>query len=296
MRKVSWVSESGYTVVFEGAGPYDSPGPYYFRELTSDLGATAETTRAPRQDGVTTWHVALDSRTVNLVGSMWVFGDRLHPAAAEYDRQRAFLAAAFAPNRWGVLTYYREDGAVQVRCRAAATPTFGPAVGTFATIDITLAADSPYWESAEETVEVVGVIRKLWHFPWHPVREPMGVYNPFAVTPNPTDVDIYPTIEVYSTGQYVTVENTDLGEFVTIEHPIAEGQKLVIDMSDVSAFLWERDGQGVYHRREDVSHWMSLDSTPWCLKPGGNHLAIRNDKPEDTPVAYIRYRVPSLGV
>lgn len=296
MRKVSWVSDSGYTVVFNGGGPYESPGPYYLRELTSDLGATAETTRAPRQDGLTTWHVTLDNRTVNLVGSMWVFGDRLHPALTEYDRQRAYLHQAFAPNRWGVLTYHKEDGAVQVRCRASATPTIGTPVGTYSTIDVTFITDSPYWESAQETVEVVGVIRRLWRFPWSPVREPMGVFNPFAVTPNPSDVDIYPTIEIFSTGQYVTVENTGLGEFVTIEHPIAERQKLTIDMRDVSAYLWELDGQGVYRRTEDVSHWMSLDSTPWCLKPGENRLAIRNDKPEDTPVAYIRYRVPSLGV
>ena len=45
-----------------------------------------------------------------------------------------------------------------------------------------------------------------------------------------------------------------------------------------------------------MSHWMSLDSTPWCLKPGGSRITISNEAPEDTPVAYVRYRIPSLGV
>ena len=296
MRYVSWVSDSGRVCTFEGGGPYERPGPYYFRGLTSDLGATAETVRAPRQDGVTTYHVALDARTINLTGSMLVYGNAAHPARAAYDRARAWLAQTFAPNAWGILTYYKEDEAVQVRCRPQATPTISDPVGTFSTVDITFVADSPYWESAEEHVEAIGVIQKLWRFPWSPVRSPMGTFSPFASIVNPTDVDIYPVVEVFSTGQYVTVSKLDTGEQVTIEHPIEEGQKLVIGMEDVTAWLWERDASGVYQRKEDVSHWMSLDSTPWALTPGANELAVKNDVPEDTPVSYIRWRVPSLGI
>ena len=61
MRSVAWISDNGRTCTFEGGGPYERPGPYYFRELTSDLSATAETSKAPRQDGVTTYHTALDA-------------------------------------------------------------------------------------------------------------------------------------------------------------------------------------------------------------------------------------------
>lgn len=296
MRRVAWTADNGWTVTFEGRGPADGPGPFFFRSLSSDLGAEAETARAPRQDGVTTYHTALGARTINLVGSMWAFGDRLHPARGEYDRLRSYLHQAFAPNVWGTLIYYREDGAVQVRCRPVATPTLGGSVGTFCTVDVTLTADSPYWESAQEVVAALGVIQKLWHFPWRPVREPMGAFSPFASGHNPSGVDIYPTIEVYSTSQYVTVSNLDTGEFVTIEHAIEPGQKLAIDMRDVTAILWEQDAGGAYREKEDVSHWMSLDSTPWRLQPGNNRMTIQNEAPEDTPVAYIRYRIPSMGV
>ena len=165
MRSVAWTSDNGRTCTFEGGGPYERPGPYYFRELTSDLSATAETSKAPRQDGVTTYHTALDARTINLVGYMLVYGSRTLSARAAYDTQRAWLAQAFAPNRWGTLTYYKEDEAVQVRCRPLATPTIGTPVGTFSTIDISFTADSPYWESAKEYILAMGVIQRFWHFP-----------------------------------------------------------------------------------------------------------------------------------
>lgn len=286
MRHVAWVSDNERTAVFS------ADGPLYFKELTSDLGATPETSRAPRQDGQTTWHTSLDSRTINLVGGMWVFGDHNHPARAEYDKMRTYLHQAFAPNRWGTLTYYREDGAVQVRCRPLATPTFGQPVGTYSTIDITFTADVPYWESAKEYIESVGVIQRFFRFPWAPVRAPMGAYNRYARINNPTAEPIYPLAEIYTTGQQVTLTNQTAGKSVTIEQPISSGQKLVVDLRDVAAYLYTLDtGQ-----REDVSHWMSLDSEPWSLQPGANKIVVSNEVPEDTPRTFLRYRIPYLGV
>lgn len=296
MRYVSWASDSGDVITFEGGGPYERPGPYYFKELTSDLSATAETARAPRQDGQTTYYASLDPRTINLVGSMLVWGSPSNPARAAYDRQRARLAQAFAPHRWGLLTYYKEDEAVQVRCRPLATPTISQPVGTYSTIDISFTADSPYWESAQEYIQTVGVIQKFWRFPWAARRYPMGAFNRVGFIDNPTAEEIYPTIEVYTTGQTVTLTNRTTGQAVTIQHQIAADQKLLVDLKDVSAFLYHRDEAGVYQLQEDVSHWMSLDSQPWSLRPGRNQVAIANGVPEDTPVAYIRWRIPSLGV
>lgn len=290
MRSVAWLSDTGRTLTFEAGH-----GPYIFRSLTSDLSASAETAKAPRQDGITTYHVALDERTINLEGAMWIKGDRTHPALAQYDKARAALHQIFAPHRWGTLIYYREDGPVQVRCRPVATPTLTDCVGTYAAIDITFTTDSPYWESAQEYVVGVGAIQRFWHFPWAPVRGAMGAFNRFGSMVNPSEELIYPTVEVYSTSEHITLTNLTTGEFVTIEHAIAEGQKLVVDLRDVTAYLHERVGED-YRQKEDVSHWMSLDSEPWGLRPGHNQVAITNEVPENTPLAFIRCRVPSLGV
>lgn len=290
MRSVSWTPDNGPTVVFDGNGPY------YFNTLTSDLGATAETSRAPRQDGATTYHVALDTRTINLTGSIWVLGDKTHPARAAYDAARSSLHQSMAPNRWGTLVYHRENGAVQVRCRSAATPSIAPPVGTWSTIDVTFVTDSPFWESAEEYVVNIGVKAKLWRFPWAPRVSPMGSFNRFAAIDNPAAELIYPTAEVYATGQHITLTNRTTREAVTVEHAIGAGEKLTIDLKDVTAYLYRPDEAGGYAPPEDVSHWISLDSVPWGLVPGGNAVAISNEVPEDTPVSYIRYRVPYLGV
>lgn len=291
MRSVAWKSDTGRTVVFDAG-----MGPYIFKSLTSDLGATAETARAPRQDGVTTYHVSLDTRTINLEGAMQIFGDRDHPALAEYDKARAWLHQAFAPNRWGTLIYYREDGAVQVRCRPIATPTIGSPTVTLSSVDISFVTDSPYWETAEEYLVTVGVIQRFWRFVWAPRLAPMGAFHRFGVIDNPSEELIYPTVEITSTSQHVTLTNQTTGQFIKIEHAIEEGQKLTVDLRDVTAWLWELDEDGVYRQAEDVSHWMSLDSAPWGLRPGSNQVVITNEVPEATPVAYIRYRVPSLGV
>ena len=142
----------------------------------------------------------------------------------------------------------------------------------------------------------MGVIQRFWRFPWAARRWPMGAYSRFGVVDNPTEELIYPTVEVYTTAQEVTLSNLTTGEAVTIEHAIAANQKLVVELQDVSAFLYQLDEAGDYVLQEDVSHWMSLDSEPWAIRPGRNRVAITNDVPEDTPVAYLRYRVPSLGV
>ena len=290
MRHIAWTSDCGLTVVF------DSAGPFYFKELIDSLGATAETVKAPRQDGSTTYYTALDTRSVTLNGTMLVYGDKNHPARAEYDKKRALLAEAFSPNRWGTLIYYREDGPVQLRCRPLATPTISAPVGVWSTVDIDFTTDSPFWLSAQEYVICLGVIMRYRHFPWAPVRGPLGAFSRYAVVENPSQEDIFPTAEIYTTGQYVTLTNMTTGEHATIEHPVSDGQKLVVDLRDVSATLWTRDEAGDYNQPEDVSHWLSLDSQPWGLKPGVNQTVITNDVPEDTPLTFLRYRVPSLGV
>lgn len=290
MRHVSWVSENGRTVTL------DATGPFFFNTLTSDLGATAETSRAPRQNGITTHHTALDNFGINLTGSMRVFGSTTNPAIAEYDRKRAWLHQAFAPNRFGILTYYKEDEAVQVRCRPVSTPTISPPVGTYSTIDIDFTTDSPFWETAQEYVISLGQIMRFWHFPWAPILRPMGAFNRFADIINPSVENIYPSVEIYTTGQYVTVTNQTAAKYVKIEQPIAADEKLVVDLRDASAFLYKRNVEGDYVLLADVSHWMSLDSDPWGIAPGSNRIAITNDVPEDTPMAYIKYRIPSLGV
>ena len=292
MRTATWYADSGDVVQFG-----DAP-PYLLRALDDSLGASAEVVRAPRQDGVTTYYTALDNHTVNLTGHLVAYGSRTLPAQTVLDRRRAALCSAFAPHRFGTLIYHTEDGNRQIRCRPIAAPTFGRRVQNTCTVDIEFVSDSPYWESAELYTLLVGSATKRWTFPMAlpPRGFVFGSFLPKADIHNPTAELIYPTLEVTSTAQRVTVSNETTGKAVRISRAIAEGQKMVIHMQDASALLFERDDAAQWVESEDVSHWLTLDSDPWGLVPGDNTVAITGGTAQDTPVTYIQYRVPYLGV
>lgn len=290
MKTVTWIPDRGQTIVF------DTLGPFFLTEITSPLDASAVTEKAPGQDGTTTYSASLNERSVNLVGAMRIFGSKTRPALVEYHKQRTALHQAFAPHRWGTLIYHKEDESVQVRCRPVSIPTISAPILTYSTIDIDFVTDRPFWETAVEYIINIGVIERHFHFPWIPRKGPMGAFNRFAMITNPTEELIYPKAEVYSTGQYVTLTNRSTSQYIKIEHAIADGQKLAVDLSDASAFLYTMDASGTYGPAEDVSHWMSLDSNSWGLAPGLNQIAVTNSVPEDTPITYFRYRVPRLGV
>lgn len=289
MRSITWESDAGH-IVHMG-----STIPYLFKALTDDLGATAETAKAPRQDGRTTYYTSLDVRTINVTGSLVAYGSQTFSAQAAFDRHHAALCQAFAPHRWGYLTYHTEDGNRRVYCRPIATPTFGERVAVTCTLDIEFTTDSPYWESSDLYVYAVGVRIKRWHFP---MRLPLvfGSLAPRGLITNPTSEIIYPMVEVTSTAQLVTVTNETAGAHISINRPIGEGQKMVIQMEDASAAIWTMDGGGVYRETEDVSHWLTLDSEPWGMIPGENIITISNEIPAETPLTYIKYRIPYLGV
>lgn len=290
MRSVTWMSDSGAIVVFGGAPPC------LFKALDDSLGATAETVRAPRQDGITTYYTALDARSINVTGSIVAYGSKTLPAQTALDRLRSELCSALAPHRFGTLTYHTEDGNRQIRCRPVAAPTFGTRVSNTCTIDVEFTSDSPYWESSDLYTAVVGKLIRSLHFPMVFCPLIFGRYSPKAVIANPTAEIIYPVVEITSTAQQVTVTNETTGKAISITRPIAEGQKMVIQLVDASAEIWERDAGGIYRVKEDVSHWLTLDSEPWGLQPGKNTVAIAGGTSDDTPVTYIRYRVPYLGV
>ena len=289
MRSITWETDDGYTVHMGDACPY------LFKALTDDLGATAEAVKAPRQAGRTTYYTTLDVRTINVTGSLVAYGTSTFSAQAAFDRRRSELCQAFAPNRWGYLTYHTEDGPRRARCRPIATPTFGPRVNNTCTLDIEFITDSPYWESADLYVQTVGLRVKRWIFPMH-LPMVFGSLTPRAIVNNPTGEMIYPTVEIMSTAQLITVTNETAGRHISINRPIMQGQKMIIRMEDASASIWTQDAYGAYQETEDVSHWLTLGSDPWGRVPGDNIITIANEIPEETPTTYLKYRLPYLGV
>lgn len=289
MRSVTWETDDGYTIRMAGEPPY------LFKQLDDDLGASAETVKAPRQDGCTTYHVSLGTRTINVAGSLVAYGGNAWSAQAAFDRRREALSQAFSPNRWGYLTYHREDGDRRVRCRPLATPTFGERAHNTCTLEVELVTDSPYWESAELYTYTAGISVPLLHFPSR-LPKAFGSLTPRAVIQNPTGEVIYPTIEIAATASRVKVANETTGKYIQVNRPIAAGQMMVVAARDMSAELWTPGADGAFRRTEDASCWLALDSEPWGMVPGVNVIAVTNEHPEDMPLTRVKYRLPYLGV
>lgn len=292
MRSATFISDGGTTVHF-GAAP-----PFYFGSLTDSLGAAAESVKPPRMAGKKTYFVSLSERTIILKGQLFPAGDKKNKAARMRDYYKTHLARAFLPNIWGLLIYHTEDGDRQIRCRATATPTVTEGENKLLSdISIDFDTDGALWESTDLQTTTIGGFTRMFHFPWSPHQAPMGIYAPRTVVTNDWVEEVFPVIEVYSTARnHVTISNETTGAFMTLNHSIGEGQKLVVDMEDVYAVLWELDGAGNYAEAEDVSQWLSNDSDPWGLIPGENVVSVINENPSDTPLSYIQFRRKYGGV
>lgn len=283
MRSVTYYSDSGATVHF-GCAP-----PFFFGSLSDTVGATAESVKPPRSAGQQTDYASLNNRTIALTGQIGIKGSKTEPVRQLRDYYKSFLGRAFLPSMWGLLVYHTEDGSKQIRCRAIVSPTISESDSPLLSdVGINLESDAALWESSDLYTTTIGGFVPMVHFPWSPSAGPMGAYMPQAVITNSWVEETHPTIEVYTTSRHVTISNETTGNYLTINHTIGENQKLVIDMEEVYAVLWEMN-DGVYTEVVDVSNWLTAGD-PWGLIPGENLISISNENPNDAPIAYIHFR------
>ena len=286
LRAVTWVPDGGAPIHF-GREP-----PFFFNRITDSVGGEPETAKAPRQDGQTTFHTSLTSRAITLTAQMVSLGDRRTPARGVRDQRRVLLGGAFLPKTWGTLIYHTNAGNKQIRCRALANPTITEETPTLANISIDFESDSAFWEGAAQQRGMVGGAVKKFRFPWHPRKMPYGVYWRWYRAYNPGAHVVWPQIEIFTAMEVVILTNETTGQTMKIDIEIKDGQKLVVDMYEMYAALWNL-ADGTY---EDVSHWISLDSEPWGLVPGNNSIIIDNESNTLTPIVTIRWRELYGGV
>jgi len=274
-----------------GRGPI-----FFFNKLYDRVSGERETTKAPRQDGTTTDHTSLSGRSITLTGQMLSTGDRRTSARVVRDGSRVYLGDAFLPGRWGTLIYHTNAGNKQIRCQTVGNPTITEETPTLADISIDFESDAAFWEG--ETIQrgTVGGATKLFRFIWSPRKKPYGVYSRWYRAFNNCAHLVWPLIEIFTAMETVILTNKTTGQTMTINVEIKDGQKLVVDMFEMHAVLWDLDEDGAYIEGEDVSHWISLDSEAWGLVPGHNELAIDNDRNVETPIVTILHRELFGGV
>lgn len=286
MRSATWIVGGVDIATFEQF----ETSQLLLTRIHSSLGAVAEVERSPRQDGQTTYHIALGSQSITLTGAMHVIGNRDLPALAAYDRMRSWLSDVFAPNVRGTLRYTDNGNTWWIDCHATETPAFGDALGTYCPVTISFAADAPRWRGSEESV-ALGTVDAMYHEPWIACPAPMGVYRPEATADNRSMAEIYPVLEVRGAGQTVTVRNLTTGKYLTVDSRLSAGETMIVDMGAGTVTLVTATGS-----RSDASHMISLDSALWALRPGGNTLRVDIEDIQSPPLCTVRWHVETAGV
>ncbi|MCL2004429.1 MAG: phage tail family protein [Oscillospiraceae bacterium] len=283
MNVLTWVNDNGREIVFNRQT-------YFYDRVTDSLAADEQVFKAPWQDGASTFAVTLARPLIHISGSMTVLrtGDRKKKMDDAVDE----LNTAFLPHIFGVLTERRAGTDRMIRCRPAARPVFGPVIQNSRTVDIDFIADMPRWVEATETVLELG--REVGGFRF-PLRLPtrMGFYMRDAVIDNNSGDYIFPVIEIYTVSELIRVTNETMGLHIEIKYPIGERQKMVIDTLNTEAYLHERDGlSGEWHEIKNVSDWLTHDSDYWPLQVGRNFITLRNERPDVTVIASVRFNRP----
>ena len=288
VRNLEWHAVNGDIIRFGKEPPY-----LLDRFVPGTPSGNAETVRAVRADGQTTYHVAAEPLTPSLTGTLVGVGGTHKEKQTSLDRQRLRLQAALDPKRFGTLVFTNFAGAFKLRCRPLAGANFGKRFAETHPISIDWMSDDPYWTERDERTLSVGLVHKLWRFPWAIAPTVFGAITNEGTINNPTHLDIYPTIVLSDTeSESITVGNATTGEFVTITHTIQRGQRLVLDMSKPSVTLVDADGA-----ETDVMHWTTLDSIfPWAVVPGDNAIYSNVDNPELSPVIRLSWYLPEVGL
>jgi len=253
----------------------------------------AETVRGIRIDGQATYHVSVEPLTPSVTGSLQANGSTYDITQKNFDNLRRRIQAALNPKRFGILIYTSNAGSFRLSCRPIAGASIDKRIGGSAKIDIEWISDEPHWTLARPTSISVGVIKKMWRFPWAIAPTVFGSILSRGLISNPTDIPIYPKITISETeSTKITVGNSTTGAYTTISHNIERGQKLELDMSVPSAYLISEDGA-----QTDVIHWTTLDSEfPWTIEPGENEIYSAVDNPELSPIITAMWYQPEGGI
>lgn len=301
MRSATWKSDNGHILHFSA----DKRGAFIFGSIDGNSASGVfQSDAAPEQDGQTTYGATLTPRKIILTGTIQGIGSKTRDAQASLDEVADRLSAAFNPRHEGELIYHLYERDVSIRCRPDAFPSmqkrfYETAISTFS-VDLT--ADSPYWHEAQERIVPLGVLYPSMRFPLfisNAGGSPAGIIYNLLNAKNTTKEQILPIVEVFGTTELVKVENKTTGRFIEVNRPIAANQKMVIDTAKYRVDLFEQDGDGAYQWAQNVTHWITLESTnqwPFTLEPGENLIKINDEIAADAPVAVIRYRIPVMGV
>lgn len=279
MRRLTFENSRGEKIVF-----YLSP--FLITSLTGigEVDADVQGQKIPFVDGETYINTKLEPRYINLEG---VIQERNLTRIREYRRE---INRVCNP-KLGLGTITLElDGDIKIIRGVLDGGVVFPerAKDVWQKFLITWKCPNPYWQSPSITEEPA--FEGLFEFPFEGEFE-MGIQRDERIIYNDGDAPAPVQIIFYGPAQQPQIANLTTGEFIKINKYLYENEKLIVDTAEKSVYYEDEDGN-----RENVFHWLDLNSTFFNLEIGENEISCMCAVSNLTKDFEISYRKLYVGV
>lgn len=256
-------------------------------EGLGDVEADVQRQKSPFQDGTTYIDSVLEDKSFEI---------ELKITAKNQDElayYRKKLASVFNPKLGlGILKRIESDEVMQIEAIPESVPFFPDGASnrsrTFQRAVINMIAPNPYWQSPSITEEPA--FEGLFEFPFEGEFE-MGIQRDERIIYNDGDAPAPIHVIFYGPAQEPQIANLTTGEFIKINKYLYENEKLIIDTAEKSVFYEDENGN-----RENVFHWLDLDSTFFNLEIGENEISCMCAVSNLVKEFEISYRKLYVGV
>jgi hypothetical protein len=244
--------------------------PYVLHSIDGTGGApvTAQTQRAPYQDGQTLVDTLLEPRPIPIV--LGIRSDNEHEI---YQRRRELLRVFNPKNGEGILRFQHPGGSYDIPAVAEMPPTFpdgwGNRVPGLQVASIELLCPDPLWR---DTVATVGSMI-LWagglEFGTLEFPVEFGTSGSQYTAANTGDVPTPVQITIAGPCVNPIIDNLTTGKTLAIVQSVLSGESIEIDTAFGQKRVEHIDGSGT---RTNVMHWLTDASELWDLAVGDNAL------------------------
>lgn len=290
MQKIIFENEKGQRVEFKNSRPFiltDIEG-------VGGVETSLITTKSPYQDGTTHHNTLLNERILVIKGGIMGLDKE------DMFKKRQELSSIFSPKMEGRLTYKNDALERSIDCVIELGPTWGNRVRRMQEFMIQLYCPNPFWQDIYESKEEIAYWVGDFEFPLEiPIetgiemghRESTLIVNVF----NKGDVECGMRIEFKALGTVVSPSIFDINtrKYIRVKRNLQAGDKLIINTSFGNKRVEMIRSNGI---RENVFHYIDLDSEFLQLTPGDNLLRYDAEEGIDNLEVSIYYKPLYLGV
>lgn len=235
---------------------------------------------APGMHGTNTYASSLSGMQITISGAVMArnMGSKSRPVERVMTDYRKRLCNAFNPLCVGKLTRDMGDGLYFVEARANSTPVFDTVFGGTLPFSVDLYADEPYWKLDDKRVIDIGPSETETVFSGE-AQEMGEVLSISAAILNQSKSDQYPIVRFWPAANKSILRNKTTGKILTLNQQITGDFYVDVDTypSKNTVELCRKKSDGSYEAIENVSYWLSIDSSQdYYLVPGLNELVVEN--------------------